>query len=184
MAKNCVFSKLSEKSPAKVWSCEIIIVPLHPQMRKAPSATTHGVLVQLVRMPACHAGGHEFESRTHRFHIATNGALVQLVRMPACHAGGHEFESRTHRKKHPQKGCFFVYILFTSLVNNWIGSDQLQKVELPEVAKGRLPMEPPFATIGFDLLIMIDSYYFSIATTPGSTLPSMASNMAPPPVET
>ena len=52
-------------------------------------------------MPACHAGGHEFESRTHRFSsfvIATkNGALVQLVRMPACHAGGHEFESRTHR---------------------------------------------------------------------------------------
>ena len=55
---------------------------------------------------------------------------------------------------------------------------------LPEVAKGRLPTEPPFATIGFDLLIMIDSYYFSIATTPGSTLLSMASNMAPPPVET
>ena len=25
-----------------------------------------GVLVQLVRMPACHAGGHEFEPRTHR----------------------------------------------------------------------------------------------------------------------
>ena len=29
-------------------------------------ATTTGALVQLVRMPACHAGGHEFESRTHR----------------------------------------------------------------------------------------------------------------------
>ena len=26
----------------------------------------NGALVQLVRMPACHAGGHEFESRTHR----------------------------------------------------------------------------------------------------------------------
>ena len=26
----------------------------------------YGALVQLVRMPACHAGGHEFESRTHR----------------------------------------------------------------------------------------------------------------------
>ena len=25
-----------------------------------------GLVVQLVRMPACHAGGHEFESRTHR----------------------------------------------------------------------------------------------------------------------
>ena len=66
----------------------------------------NGALVQLVRMPACHAGGHEFESRTHRLihflmHDANkqNGALVQLVRMPACHAGGHEFESRTHRRK-------------------------------------------------------------------------------------
>ena len=29
-----------------------------------------GVLVQLVRMPACHAGGHEFESRTHRAQIS------------------------------------------------------------------------------------------------------------------
>ncbi len=28
-----------------------------------------GALVQLVRMPACHAGGHEFESRTHRFKV-------------------------------------------------------------------------------------------------------------------
>ena len=60
-----------------------------------------GALVQLVRMPACHAGGHEFESRTHRLvHLIIStltGALVQLVRMPACHAGGHEFESRTHR---------------------------------------------------------------------------------------
>ena len=25
-----------------------------------------GALVQLVRMPACHAGGHRFESGTHR----------------------------------------------------------------------------------------------------------------------
>ena len=28
-----------------------------------------GALVQLVRMPACHAGGHEFESRTHRLNL-------------------------------------------------------------------------------------------------------------------
>ena len=182
MAKNCVFSKLSEKSPAKVWSCEILIVPLHPQMRKAPSATTHGVLVQLVRMPACHAGGHEFESRTHRFHIATNGALVQLVRIPACHAGGHEFESRTHRKKHPQKGCFFFYILFASL------KQLIRSITESGITRKSQKGGSNGTTLcyygRFDLLIMIDSYYFSIATTPGSTLPSMASSMAPPPVET
>ena len=152
MAKNCVFSKLSEKSPAKVWSCEILIVPLHPQIRKVPSATTHGV-------------------------------LVQLVRMPACHAGGHEFESRTHRKKHPQKGCFFVlYIVYQ--LGKQLDQINYRKWNYQKSQKGGSKMEPPFATIGFDLLIMIDSYYFSIATTPGSTLPSMASNMAPPPVET
>ena len=78
-------------------------------------------------MPACHAGGHEFESRTHRLvHLIIStltGALVQLVRMPACHAGGHEFESRTHRRKPsrlflkvffvgmPGKYCLYVYLL-------------------------------------------------------------------------
>ena len=70
-----------------------------------------GVLVQLVRMPACHAGGHEFEPRTHRLHKHNSiGVLVQLVRMPACHAGGHEFEPRTYRKtaslSFRQRGCF------------------------------------------------------------------------------
>lgn len=36
---------------------------MHPQNDKRSNS---GALVQLVRMPACHAGGHEFESRTHR----------------------------------------------------------------------------------------------------------------------
>ncbi len=62
----------------------------------------YGALVQLVRIHACHAWGHEFESRTHRQHFLSKvfdslGALVQLVRIHACHAWGHEFESRTHR---------------------------------------------------------------------------------------
>ena len=30
------------------------------------SSPIFGALVQLVRMPACHAGGHGFKSRTHR----------------------------------------------------------------------------------------------------------------------
>ena len=69
-------------------------------------AAHFGVLVQLVRMPACHAGGHGFEPRTHRHEcclplmfMPSHGVLVQLVRMPACHAGGHGFEPRTHRIK-------------------------------------------------------------------------------------
>ncbi len=62
-----------------------------------------GALVQLVRIHACHAWGHGFESRTHRsksfpFKL---GALVQLVRIHACHAWGHGFESRTHRVRYP-----------------------------------------------------------------------------------
>ena len=40
----------------------VIINEQHVCTRK----TETGALVQLVRMPACHAGGHEFESRTHR----------------------------------------------------------------------------------------------------------------------
>ncbi len=38
--------------------------------------TIFGALVQLVRMPACHAGGHEFESRTHRT-ITSRSTLVR-----------------------------------------------------------------------------------------------------------
>ena len=71
-----------------------------------------GALVQLVRIHACHAWGHEFESRTHRQRSLQNqtvGALVQLVRIHACHAWGHEFESRTHRQL---RGVSVMKLLF------------------------------------------------------------------------
>ena len=48
-----------------------------------------GALVQLVRIHACHAWGHGFESRTHRI----LGGLAQLARASALHAEGQRFES-------------------------------------------------------------------------------------------
>ena len=77
---------------------------------------------------------------------------------------------------------FVLYIVYQ--LGKQLDQINYRKWNYQKSQKGGSKMEPPFATIGFDLLIMIDSYYFSIATTPGSTLPSMASNMAPPPVET
>ena len=47
-----------------IWRKEKIVVPLHSQLRN--STNFNGALVQLVRIHACHAWGHGFESRTHR----------------------------------------------------------------------------------------------------------------------
>ena len=55
-----------------------------------------GVLAQLARAPALHAGGHQFESDT--LHQINFGLLAQLARAPALHAGGHQFESDTVHK--------------------------------------------------------------------------------------
>ena len=41
-------------------------VPLHPQSGEAVAADKFGAVVQLVRTPACHAGGRGFESLPHR----------------------------------------------------------------------------------------------------------------------
>ena len=49
---------------------------------KQPLATYNsGALVQSVRISACHAGGHEFESRTHR----TQQRKKEAFRLPFLH---------------------------------------------------------------------------------------------------
>ena len=46
---------------------EKFVITLHSQLRDINCVTYFsGALVQLVRMPACHAGGRWFESCTHR----------------------------------------------------------------------------------------------------------------------
>ena len=55
------------KKLGKVLQVQKIVVPLQPQSReKATKEKLNGALVQLVRIHACHAWGHGFESRTHR----------------------------------------------------------------------------------------------------------------------
>ena len=60
---------------------------------------TNGLVVQLVRTPPCHGGGHGFESRSGRLFYALNESegkvnrgLSSAGRAPALQAGGHRFE--------------------------------------------------------------------------------------------
>ena len=57
----------------KILQIRKIVVPLQPQSREKAAKSKlkaksklNGALVQLVRIHACHAWGHGFESRTHR----------------------------------------------------------------------------------------------------------------------
>ena len=59
----------------------------------------NGALVQLVRIHACHAWGHGFESRTHRKQILNQsfGSVAQLNRASDYGSEGYRFEScRSH----------------------------------------------------------------------------------------
>ncbi len=65
--KNQFFFKKNAIFLRKNLSVQKKAVPLHSQTKnKRLQHKTNGALVQSVRISACHAGGHEFESRTHR----------------------------------------------------------------------------------------------------------------------
>ncbi len=77
---------------------------MHRFRRKGLELLNQGLVVQLVRIHACHAWGRGFESRPDRliyFKIKSTylGLVVQLVRIHACHAWGRGFESRPDRFK-------------------------------------------------------------------------------------
>lgn len=61
--ENCVFCR---KRLQKYLEDKKKCVPLHPQSEKMVAADKFGAVVQLVRIPACHAGGRGFESLPHR----------------------------------------------------------------------------------------------------------------------
>ena len=117
--KKCDFFEKSRKNIW--WICEKAL-PLHSQTRNegclrekastlvARESFKNGALVQLVRIHACHAWGHGFESRTHRFSLWF-GSLAQLNRASDYGSEGCRFEScMSHHSKSSRlyDGCFFV----------------------------------------------------------------------------
>ena len=69
------------------------------------SKTQKGALVQLVRMPACHAGGHGFESRTHRERVEVLASTLFIYRAKKNFG--------LYDKKRPEISCTpFIYYSF------------------------------------------------------------------------
>ena len=71
----------NEKSLLKVWRVQINFLSLHSQSGRVLRQKKEGALVQLVRIHACHAWGHGFESRTHRKEKESVSRIPFLVKL-------------------------------------------------------------------------------------------------------
>ena len=74
------------KIPLSVWQCRFEACLRYKKL--------NGALVQLARMPACHAGGHGFDPRTHRYF----GDITQWSRVPPLQGGSRWFDSTCPHK--------------------------------------------------------------------------------------
>ena len=69
---------------------------------KTDSKHTRGAVVQLVRMPACHAGGRGFESLPHRKKPRSNPGLLAMWKERFCKLKNLQNEPSTSA---PPRGC-------------------------------------------------------------------------------
>ena len=107
--EKCTFLK---KNSQIIWWIQKNVFPLQSQTRNNKQqhqickpislSKPNGALVQLVRIHACHAWGHGFESRTHRKQILNQsfGSVAQLNRASDYGSEGYRFEScRSHSRR-------------------------------------------------------------------------------------
>ena len=57
---------------------------MHSQSREIANKKNNGALVQLVRIHACHAWGHGFESRTHRLKVLDSFRIKDFFLCFSC----------------------------------------------------------------------------------------------------